>query len=132
MDAQLIGLKTIRLYWSIFGPCLPHAVESRFEMSDTDLNKAFLKFKDLAMDKKKKFLIGLKAIANDELQSTEEIFRLGWCKFPVAIAPVLLQQSLWMPNGEELTDATGTGPLMLSTSKSTALKVPNQLISSSR
>jgi len=54
MDAQLIGLTTIRLCWKHSGrnAFRTRLKELGFEMSETELNKAFLKFKDLA-DKKK-------------------------------------------------------------------------------
>jgi len=74
MDAQFIGQITdCARKHSGRNAFRTRLKELGFEMSETELNKAFLKFKDLA-DKKKKFPIGI--IANDEIQSSPEIFRL--------------------------------------------------------
>lgn len=84
-----------------------------FELSETELNKAFLRFKDLADKKKEITDWDLEAIANDESQQTPELYRLervqvscGDRSYPTATV------TLVMPDGEERTDAAiGTGPV---------------------
>jgi 2-isopropylmalate synthase len=50
--------------------------ELGFELSETELNKAFIRFKELADKKKEISDWDLEAIANDETQQTPELFHL--------------------------------------------------------
>ncbi len=134
MDAQLIGLTDNQIVLgkhSGRNAFRTRLKELGFEMSDTELNKAFLKFKDLADKKKEISDWDLEAIANDEIQSGEEIFRLelvqvssGDHACPTATV------TLRTPDGEELTDAAiGTGPVdAVYKAINRVVNVPNQLI----
>lgn len=105
--------------------------ELGFELSDQDLNKAFLRFKDIADKKKEVTDWDLEAIVNDETRQTPEIFRLehiqvscGDHSRPTATVTVLT------PNGQELTDAAiGTGPVdAIYKAINRVVDIPNQLI----
>lgn len=134
MDAQLIGLTDNQIVLgkhSGRNAFRTRLKELGFELSETELNKAFLKFKDLADKKKEISDWDLEAIANDEIQSSPEIFRLelvqvscGDRSRPTATV------TLRTPNGEELTDAAiGTGPVdAVYKAINRVVNVPNQLI----
>ena len=87
--------------------------ELGFELSDAELNKAFVRFKDVADKKKEITDWDLEAIVNDEIRQPPELFRLelvqvscGDSSRPTATVTVRT------PDGQELTDAaTGTGPV---------------------
>ncbi len=134
MDAQLIGLKDNQIVLgkhSGRNAFRTRLKELGFELTETELNKAFLKFKDLADKKKEISDWDLEAIANDESQSSPEIFRLelvqvscGSSSRPTATV------TLRTPDGEELTDAAiGTGPVdAVYKAINRVVNVPNQLI----
>jgi len=97
------------LCWALWSQCLRTRLkELGFELSETELNKAFLKFKDLA-DKKKEISDWDLAIANDEINPAPK-YRL---ELQVSCGVASHRNShLRTPDGEELTDAAiGTGPV---------------------
>ncbi|MBD2085249.1 2-isopropylmalate synthase [Trichocoleus sp. ST-U3] len=134
MDAQSIGLTDNQIVLGKHSG--RHAFSARlkelgFELSESELNKAFLKFKDLADKKKEITDWDLEAIANDEIQQAPELFRLelvqvscGSNSQPTATV------TLRTPAGEELTDAAiGTGPVdAVYKAINRVVNVPNQLI----
>jgi 2-isopropylmalate synthase len=134
MDAQSIGLTDNQIVLGKHSG--RHAFSARlkelgFELTDSELNKAFLKFKELADKKKEITDWDLEAIANDETQQAPEIFRLelvqvscGSNSQPTATV------TLRTPAGEELTDAAiGTGPVdAVYKAINRVVNVPNQLI----
>ncbi len=104
--------------------------ELGFDLSDQDLNKAFLRFKDLADKKKDISDWDLEAIVNDEIQQAPELFHLELVQVscgngtrPTATVTVRT------PNGEELTDAAiGTGPVdAIYRAINRVVNVPNDL-----
>lgn len=134
MDAQSIGLTNNQI---ILGKHSGrNAFRSRlkelgFELSDNELNKAFLAFKDIADKKKEVSDWDLEAIINDEIQQVPDLFHLelvqvssGDHSRPTATV------TLRTPSGEELTDAAiGTGPVdAVYKAINRVIKVPNELI----
>lgn len=134
MDAQSVGLATNQI---ILGKHSGrHAFSNRlqelgYELSDQDLNKAFMRFKELADKKKEISDLDLEAIVTDELNQVPPTFQLqqvqvscGDRSLPTATVTIL------MPNGEEVTDAAvGTGPVdAMYKAVSRIVNVPNQLI----
>ena len=134
MDAQLIGLTDNQI---VLGKLSGrHAFQTRlqelgFELSEEDINKAFVKFKDLADKKKEITDWDLESIVNSEIQQPPELFRLelvqvscGDRSRPTATV------SIRTPNGEELTDAAiGTGPVdAVYKAINRVVNVPNDLI----
>jgi len=134
MDAQLIGLTDNQIVLgkhSGRNAFRTRLKELGFELSDTELNKAFLKFKDLADKKKEISDWDLEAIANDEMQSSAEIFRLELVQVSCGDrARPTATVTLRTPDGEELTDAAiGTGPVdAVYKAINRVVNVPNQLI----
>jgi 2-isopropylmalate synthase len=134
MDAQLIGLSDNQI---ILGKLSGrNAFRTRlkelgFELSDTELNKAFVRFKEVADKKKEITDWDLEAIVNDEIQQAPDLFKLelaqvscGSNSCPTATVTIRT------PNGEELTDAAiGTGPVdAIYKAINRVVNVPNQLI----
>lgn len=134
MDAESIGLTENQI---VLGKLSGrHAFHTRlkelgFEMADDELNKAFVKFKDLADKKKEITDWDLEAIANDEVHQAPALFRLelvqvscGDKSRPTATVTVRT------PAGEELTDAAiGTGPVdAIYRAINRVVNVPNELI----
>lgn len=134
MDSELIGLSTNQI---VLGKLSGrHAFQTRlrelgFELAEDELNKAFVKFKDLADKKKEITDWDLEAIANDEMHQAPELFRLelvqvscGDRSKPTATV------TLRTPQGEELTDAAiGTGPVdAIYRAINRVVNVPNELI----
>ncbi|MCL2926923.1 MAG: 2-isopropylmalate synthase [Trichodesmium sp. MAG_R01] len=116
MDAQSIGLTNNQI---VLGKLSGrHAFQSRlqelgFKLSEEEINKAFIKFKDLADKKKEITDWDLESIVNAEIQQPPELFRLELVQVSCGdrsrpTATVIIRT----PNGEELTDAAiGTGPV---------------------
>jgi 2-isopropylmalate synthase len=105
--------------------------EIGIDLSENDLNKAFLRFKDVADKKKEITDRDLEAIVNDEIKQSPEIFVLD--RVQVACgdrAQPTATVTIRMPNGEELTDAAiGTGPVdAIYKAINRVIDVPNQLI----
>jgi 2-isopropylmalate synthase len=134
MDAQSIGLNDNQI---VLGKLSGrNAFRSRlkelgFELGDQELNRAFLRFKDMADKKKEITDWDLEAIVNDETQQAPELFKLehvqvscGDHSRPTATVTIRT------PNGEELTDAAiGTGPVdAVYKAINRVVDVPNQLI----
>lgn len=134
MDAQLIGLTDNQIVLgkhSGRNAFRTRLKELGFELSDNELNKAFLRFKDLADKKKEISDWDLAAIANDEMQSSPEIFRLELVQVSCGDrARPTATVTLRTPTGEELTDAAiGTGPVdAVYKAINRVVNVPNQLI----
>ncbi|MGD1938596.1 MAG: 2-isopropylmalate synthase [Cyanophyceae cyanobacterium] len=102
-----------------------------FELSDTDLNKAFLRFKEVADKKREITDRDLEAIVNDEIRQVPESFRLEMvqvsCGNPSAPTATV---TLRLPDGSEKTDAAvGTGPVdAVYQAVSRIVDIPNELI----
>lgn len=106
--------------------------ELGFSLSETDLNKAFNRFKEVADKKKEISDWDLEAIVRDETQiAIAEGFQLehvqvtcGDCTCPTATITILT------PDGKILTDAAvGTGPVdAVYRTISRLVEIPNQLI----
>lgn len=134
MDAESIGLNNNQIVLgkhSGRNAFRTRLKELGFELSETDLNNAFLKFKDMADKKKEISDWDLEAIVNDEIQQPPELFRLelvqvscGDRSRPTATV------TLRTPDGQELTDAAiGTGPVdAVYKAINRVVNVPNQLI----
>lgn len=134
MDAQSIGLTENQI---VLGKLSGrNAFRSRlkelgFELSETELNRAFIRFKDVADKKKEITDWDLEAIVNDEIRQAPELFHLelvqvscGDHSRPTATV------TLRTPDGEELIDAAiGTGPVdAVYKAINRVVNVPNQLI----
>jgi 2-isopropylmalate synthase len=134
MDAQSIGLTENQIVLGKHSGRNAFRTRLRelgFELSETELNKAFLRFKDLADKKKEISDWDLQAIANDELQQTAELFRLELVQVSCGNhARPTATVSLRTPKGEELTDAAiGTGPVdAVYKAINRVVNVPNELI----
>jgi 2-isopropylmalate synthase len=134
MDAESIGLTNNQIVLGKHSG--RHAFSTRlqelgFNLSETELNKAFLRFKDLADKKKDISDWDLEAIVNDEIKSTPEVFHLELVQVSCGdrtrpTATVTLRTH----DGEELTDAAiGTGPVdAVYKAINRVVNVPNQLI----
>lgn len=134
MDAESIGLTENQIVLgkhSGRNAFRTRLKELGFELSETELNKAFLRFKEVADKKKEISDWDLEAIANDEIQQAPELFRLelvqvscGDRSRPTATV------SLRTPTGEELMDAAiGTGPVdAVYKAINRVVNVPNELI----
>ncbi len=134
MDAQSIGLKDNQIVLGKHSG--RHAFSTRlqelgFELSDHEINKAFIRFKDLADKKKEVTDWDLEAIVNDEIRQVPELFRLEWVQVSCGdhsrpTATVTLRT----PTGDELTDAAiGTGPVdAVYKAINRVVNVPNELI----
>ncbi|PZO41744.1 MAG: 2-isopropylmalate synthase [Pseudanabaena frigida] len=134
MDAQSIGLSdNLIVLGKLSGR---NALSSRlrelgFELSEQELNAAFVRFKELADKKREISDRDLEAIVNDEIRHAPEAFKLehvqvscGDRAIPTATVTIV------MPDGEEITDASvGTGPVdAIYKAINRIVNVPNQLI----
>ncbi len=134
MDAQSIGLTDNQI---VLGKLSGrNAFKTRlkelgFDLSETELNKAFLRFKDVADKKKEITDWDLEAIVNDEIGQPPELFRLelvqvscGDRSSPTATV------TLRTPDGKELSDAAiGTGPVdAVYKAINRVINIPNNLI----
>lgn len=134
MDAQSIGLTDNQI---VLGKLSGrHAFQTRlkelgFELADEELNKAFVKFKDLADKKKEITDWDLESIVNDEINQPPELFRLELVQVSCGDrARPTATVTLRTPQGEELTDAAiGTGPVdAIYRAINRVVNVPNELI----
>ncbi|MBR8835133.1 MAG: 2-isopropylmalate synthase [Stigonema ocellatum SAG 48.90 = DSM 106950] len=106
--------------------------ELGFDLSETDLNKAFTRFKEVADKKKEMSDWDLEAIVRDQIQlQVDSGFQLehvqvicGDCTYPTATITVVT------PDGKILKDATvGTGPVdAVYQGINRLVNIPNQLI----
>jgi 2-isopropylmalate synthase len=134
MDAQSIGLNDNQI---VLGK---HSGRNAFrtrlrelghELSDQELNRAFLRFKELGDKKKEVTDWDLEAIVNDEMQQTPELFHLEHVQVSCGdharpTATVIVRT----PDGQELMDAAiGTGPVdAVYKAINRVVDIPNQLI----
>lgn len=134
MDAQSIGLTENQI---VLGKLSGrHAFQTRlrelgFELSETELNNAFLKFKAFADKKKEITDWDLESIVKDEIQQPPELFRLELVQVSSGNhARPTATVTLRTPSGEELTDAAiGTGPVdAVYRAINRVVNVPNELI----
>ena len=134
MDAQSIGLTdNLIVLGKLSGR---NALSSRlrelgFDLSEQELNAAFVRFKELADKKREISDRDLEAIVNDEIRHAPEAFKLdhvqvscGDRAIPTATVTIV------MPDGAEITDASvGTGPVdAIYKAINRIVNVPNQLI----
>jgi 2-isopropylmalate synthase len=134
MDAQSIGLTDNQItLGKLSGRNAFRArlKELGFELGEQELNRAFLRFKDMADKKKEITDWDLEAIVNDETQQAPELFSLehvqvscGDHSRPTATVILLT------PDGDELMDAAiGTGPVdAVYKAINRVINVPNELI----
>ncbi|TVP59779.1 MAG: 2-isopropylmalate synthase [Nodularia sp. (in: Bacteria)] len=134
MDAQLIGLTDNHIILgkhSGRNAFRSRLTELGFELSETELNKAFVRFKDVADKKKEISDRDLEAIVNDEIQQTPDLFRVELVQISCGNnACPTATVTLRTPDGEELTDAAiGTGPVdAVYKAINRVVNVPNELI----
>lgn len=134
MDAQSIGLTDNQIILgkhSGRNAFRTRLAELGFDLSDNDLNKAFLRFKDLADKKKEITDWDLEAIVKDETQQPPELFRLELVQVSCGDhAQPTATITIRTPGGKELTDAAiGTGPVdAIYKAINRVVQVPNELI----
>ncbi|QMS89494.1 2-isopropylmalate synthase [Nostoc edaphicum CCNP1411] len=134
MDAQLIGLTDNQIVLgkhSGRNAFRTRLKELGFELSDTELNKAFVRFKEVADKKKEISDWDLEAIVNDEIQQAPDLFRVELVQVSCGSnARPTATVTLRTPEGEELTDAAiGTGPVdAVYKAINRVVNVPNELI----
>ncbi|MDF5719719.1 MAG: 2-isopropylmalate synthase [Rhizonema sp. PD37] len=134
MDAQLIGLTENLIVLgkhSGRNAFRTRLKELGFELSETELNKAFVRFKEVADKKKEISDWDLEAIVNDEIQQAPDLFRLELVQVSCGDqARPTATVTLRTPEGEELTDAAiGTGPVdAVYKAINRVVDMPNQLI----
>ncbi|NET83896.1 MAG: 2-isopropylmalate synthase [Moorea sp. SIO1F2] len=138
MDAKSIGLKENQI---VLGKLSGrNAFRSRlkelgYDLSDNDLNKAFVRFKEVADKKKEITDWDLEAIVNDEVYQAPEVFHLELVQVSCGdhgspTATITLRT----PTGKELSDAAiGTGPVdavykAINRVVNRVVKLPNKLI----
>lgn len=134
MDAQSIGLTDNQIILgkhSGRNAFRTRLSELGFELSETDLNKAFVRFKEVADKKKEISDWDIEAIVSDEIRQPPEMFRLELVQISCGdrsrpTATVTIRT----PQGEELTDAAiGTGPVdAIYKAINRVTNIPNDLI----
>lgn len=134
MDAQSIGLTDNQIILgkhSGRNAFRTRLSELGFELSETDLNKAFVRFKEVADKKKEISDWDLEAIVSDEIRQPPEMFRLELVQISCGdrsrpTATVTIRT----PEGKELTDAAiGTGPVdAIYKAINRVTNIPNELI----
>jgi len=134
MDAESIGLNKNQI---VLGK---HSGRNAFrtrlkelghELSDQELNRAFLRFKDLADKKKVVTDWDIVALVNDETQQAPEHFHLELVQVSCGDhARPTATVTLRTPDGQELTDAAiGTGPVdAVYRAINRVVNIPNELI----
>jgi 2-isopropylmalate synthase len=134
MDAESIGLHKNQI---VLGK---HSGRNAFrtrlkelghELGDQELNRAFLRFKDLADKKKVVTDWDIIALVNDETQQAPEHFHLELVQVSCGDhARPTATVTLRTPDGEELTDAAiGTGPVdAVYRAVNRGVDIPNELI----
>jgi 2-isopropylmalate synthase len=116
MDARNVGLSDSTLVLGKHSG--RHALRSRFEemgyhLTDEELNRAFVRFKEIADKKKDLTTKDLEAIVADEIVAVPEIYQVSHlqvsCGYPAVPNATV---GLRMPNGDVRVEvATGTGPV---------------------
>ncbi|MGF1540013.1 MAG: 2-isopropylmalate synthase [Pleurocapsa sp.] len=134
MDAESIGLTDNQIVLgkhSGRNAFRTRLKELGYELSEIDLNKAFVRFKEVADKKKEISDWDIEAIVSDEIRQPPELFRLelvqvscGDRSSPTATV------TLRTPDGQELTDAAiGTGPVdAVYKAINRVVNIPNELI----
>jgi 2-isopropylmalate synthase len=105
--------------------------ELGYELSDQDLNKAFVRFKEVADKKKEITDRDLEAIISDEIRQPPELFKLELVQVSCGDhASPTATVTLRNVAGEELTDAAvGTGPVdAVYKAINRVVNIPNELI----
>ena len=134
MDAELIGLSTNQIVLgkhSGRNAFRTRLQELGFELSDQELNKAFIRFKELADKKKEISDRDLEVIVGDETQQVVEHFRLELVQVSCGDnARPTATVTLRTPDGDELSDAAiGTGPVdAVYRAVNRVVDIPNELI----
>lgn len=134
MDAQSIGLTDNQIVLgkhSGRNAFRTRLKELGFELADQELNRAFLRFKEMADKKKDITDWDLEAIVNDETQQAPELYRLEHVQVSCGDhARPTATVTLRTPEGHELTDAAiGTGPVdAVYKAINRVINMPNQLI----
>ncbi|MEX0271513.1 2-isopropylmalate synthase [Leptolyngbyaceae cyanobacterium UHCC 1019] len=134
MDAQSIGLTDNQIVLGKLSgrnAFRTRLKELGFDLTDQDLNKAFVRFKELADKKKEITDWDLEAIVHDETQQAPDLFRLERVQVSCGDhASPTATVTLRMPDGQELTDAAiGTGPVdAIYKAINRVVTVPNELI----
>jgi 2-isopropylmalate synthase len=134
MDAQLIGLSDNQIVLGKHSG--RNAFRSRlhelgYELSDQDLNRAFVRFKELADKKKEICDRDIEAIVNDETQQVTEHYKLDLVQVSCGSnAKPTASVTIRTPTGQELTDAAiGTGPVdAVYKAINRVVDIPNDLI----
>ncbi|MFM6376796.1 MAG: 2-isopropylmalate synthase, partial [Microcystis panniformis] len=135
MDAESIGLTNNQI---VLGKLSGrNAFRSRlqelgFELSETELNNAFIQFKEMADRKKEITDRDLEAIVNDEIDTVPDHFRLELVQVSCGNnARPTATVTIRTPDGSELSDAAiGTGPVdALCKAIDRVVQIPNELIS---
>ncbi|OIP75148.1 MAG: 2-isopropylmalate synthase [Oscillatoriales cyanobacterium CG2_30_44_21] len=134
MDAQSIGLTdNLIVLGKLSGR---NALSSRlkelgFELSEQELNAAFVRFKEVADKKREISDRDLEAIVNDEIRHAPEAFKLDHVQVSCGDRAVpTATVTMIMPDGHEVTDASvGTGPVdAIYKAINRIVNVPNNLI----
>jgi 2-isopropylmalate synthase len=134
MDAEIIGLNTNRITLGKLSgrnAFRTRLQELGFDLSETDLNKAFDRFKSLADKKREISDWDLEAIVNDETQQAPELYRLGLVQVSCGDrSQPTATVRLVTPDGAELIDAAiGTGPVdAVYRAINRIITIPNELI----
>lgn len=134
MDAQSIGLTDNQIVLgkhSGRNAFRTRLKELGFELGDQELNRAFIRFKELADKKKEITDWDLEAIVNDEIQHTPARYQLEHLQVSCGDhAKPTATVTLLTPDGQELTDAAiGTGPVdAVYRAINRVIDLPNELI----
>lgn len=134
MDATSIGLNDNQIVLGKHSG--RHAFRTRleelgFQVTEDEVNRAFLAFKDMADKKKEITDWDLEAIVNDRIQQPPELFRLELVQVSCGDhARPTATVTIRNPKGEELTDAAiGTGPVdAVYRAINRVVNIPNELI----
>lgn len=134
VDAETIGLSTNRITLGKLSgrnAFRTRLQELGYDLGEDDLNRAFLRFKELADKKREVTDRDLEAIVNDETQQAPELFKLELVQVSAGDhARPTATVTLRTPEGEELTDAAiGTGPVdAIYRAINRVVNIPNELI----
>ena len=116
MDARHVGLSESTLVLGKHSgrhALRKHFTDMGYNLSDDEVNRAFIRFKEIADKKKEITNKDLEAILADEIVAVPELYQVQRiqvsCGFPAVPTATI---ALRLPNGEErLEVATGTGPV---------------------
>lgn len=134
MDAESIGLTNNQIVLGKHSGRNAFRTRLRelgFELTESELNRAFVSFKEVADKKKEITDWDLEAIVQDEIQQPPELFRLELVQVSCGDrARPTATVTLRTPDGEELIDAAiGTGPVdAVYKAINRVVNVPNKLI----